>query len=128
LIAVPVFWSSDLIRSLAFYTQMLEFELRYPEHRELSLRNGVVDLVCDGALLQLSIHMGGNPTPSSLNLELDSAEEVDAAFARLTARGLDQSHRLESPVHLAPLDQTWGTREFYINDPDGNCLCLRAWR
>jgi uncharacterized glyoxalase superfamily protein PhnB len=128
LIAVPVFWSSDLIRSLAFYTQMLEFELRYPEHRELSLRNGVVDLVSDGAVLQLSIHMGGNPTPSSLNLELESAEEVDAAFARLTARGLDQSHRLESPVHFAPLDQTWGTREFYINDPDGNCLCLRAWR
>jgi uncharacterized glyoxalase superfamily protein PhnB len=126
--AVPVFWSSDLVRSLAFYIQVLEFELRYPEYRELALRNGVVDVVCNGAVVQLSIHMGSNPTPSSLNLELDSAEEVDAAFARLTARGLDQSHRLESPVHLAPLDQTWGTREFYITDPDGNCLCLRAWR
>ena len=128
MIAVPVFWSSDLVRSLAFYTQVLEFDLRYPEYRELSLRNGVVDLVCDGALLQLSMHMGHSPSPSSVNLELNSAEEVDASFARLTARGLDQSHRLESPVHLAPLDQTWGTREWYVNDPDGNCLCFRAWR
>jgi uncharacterized glyoxalase superfamily protein PhnB len=126
--AVPVFWSSDLIRSLAFYTQVLEFELRYPEYRELSLRNGVIDLVCDGAFVQLSIHMGSNPTPSSLNLELDSAKDVDDAFARLTARGLDPSDRTDSPVHLAPLDQTWGTREWYVNDPDGNCLCLRAWR
>jgi len=126
--AVPVFWSSDLTRSLAFYTQVLEFELRYPEYRELALRNGVLDLVCNGAVVQLSMHMGQNPSASSSNLELDSADEVDAAFTRLTARGLDQSHRVDSPVHLAPLDQTWGTREFYVNDPDGNCLCFRAWR
>ena len=33
--AVPVFYSSDLLRSLAFYTGSLDFELRYPEHREL---------------------------------------------------------------------------------------------
>jgi catechol 2,3-dioxygenase-like lactoylglutathione lyase family enzyme len=126
--AVPVFWSSDLTRSLAFYTQVLEFELRYPEYRELALRNGVLDLVCNGAVVQLSMHMGQNPSASSSNLELDSADEVGAAFTRLTARGLDQSHRVDSPVHLAPLDQTWGTREFYVNDPDGNCLCFRAWR
>jgi len=126
--AVPVFWSSDLARSLAFYTEVLEFELRWPQHRELSLRNGVVDLVCDGAVIQLSRHMGSNPTASSANLELETPQLVDELFARYTARGLDQSHRLESPVHLAPLDQTWGTREVYLNDPDGNCLCLRAWR
>jgi catechol 2,3-dioxygenase-like lactoylglutathione lyase family enzyme len=125
--AVPVFWSCDLARSLAFYTQVLEFELRYPEYRELALRNGVIGLVCDGAVIQLSIHMGANPAPSSVNLELETPQQVDERFARYTARGLDQSRRTESPVHLAPLDQTWGTREFYISDPDGNCLCLRAW-
>jgi len=126
--AVPLFYSSDLARSLAFYTGILVFELRYPEYRELSLRVGVADLICDGAILQLSRHMGKNPTPSSLNLELNEAAEVDALFALYTSRGLDQSHRTNSPVHLAPLDQTWGTREVYIDDPDGNTLCLRAWR
>ena len=126
--AVPVFWSSDLLRSLAFYTGVLEFQLRYPSYRELSLQNGVVDLVCDDAIIQLSIHMGQNPSASSANLELGHAEDVDAAFARFIARGLGQSHRVNSPVHLAPLDQTWGTREFYATDPDGNTLCFRAWR
>jgi catechol 2,3-dioxygenase-like lactoylglutathione lyase family enzyme len=126
--AVPVFYSSDLARSLAFYTGTLDFELRWPAYRDLALSNGVIDLVRDAAILQLSMHMGRNPTPGSVNLELDTPEEVDALFARYTARGLDQSHRTESPVHLAPLDQTWGTRELYIDDPDGNCLCLRAWR
>jgi catechol 2,3-dioxygenase-like lactoylglutathione lyase family enzyme len=128
MIAVPVFYSSDLERSLAFYTGVLEFELRYPEYRELALRNGVIDLVCEGAVIQLSRHMGYRPSANSVNLELETAARVDEAFARYTARGLDQTHREESPVHVAPLDQTWGTREVYVDDPDGNTLCLRAWR
>ncbi len=128
MLAVPVLYSSDLVRSVAFYTGVLEFELRYPEYRELSLRVGVMDLVCDGAIVQLSRHMGYHPTASSVNLEMETAGQVDAAFARFTARGLDQSHRTESPVHRRPLDQTWGTREVYVDDPDGNTLCLRAWR
>jgi len=126
--AVPLFYSSDIRRSLEFYTGILGFELRYPEYRELSLSVGVIDLVSDGAILQLSRHMGKNPTPSSANLELETPAQVDALFAQYTSRGLDQSHRTNSPVHLAPLDQTWGTREVYIDDPDGNTLCLRAWR
>ena len=128
MIAVPVFYSSDLVRSLAFYTGVLEFELRYPEYRELAMRNGVVDLVCEGAILQLSRHMGYHPTASSVNLEVETPQKVDEAFARYTGRGLDQSARSESPVHQGPLDQTWGTREVYVDDPDGNTLCLRAWR
>ncbi len=128
MLAVPVLYSSDLVRSLAFYTGVMEFELRYPEYRELSLRSGVVDLVCEGAILQLSMHMGRHPTWSSLNLEMETPQLVDEMFARATARGLDQSHRSGSPVHLGPLDQTWGTREVYVDDPDGNTLCLRAWR
>jgi len=126
--AVPLFYSSDIRRSLEFYTGILGLELRYPEYRELSLSVGVIDLVSDGAILQLSRHMGKNPTPSSANLELETPAQVDALFAQYTSRGLDQSHRTNSPVHLAPLDQTWGTREVYIDDPDGNTLCLRAWR
>jgi catechol 2,3-dioxygenase-like lactoylglutathione lyase family enzyme len=126
--AVPVLYSRDLRRSLAFYTSVLDFTPRYPEYYDLALQNGVFDVIRDGAVIQLSIHMGRNPSASSVNLELDTPAEVDALFAYYTARGLEQSSLTESPVHVAPLDQTWGTREVYINDPDGNCLCLRAWR
>jgi hypothetical protein len=86
-----------------------------------------MDLINDTAALQLSIHMGDGPFGSSVNLELEHPDQVDFLFAKYTSRGLNQSDRLESPVHLAPLDQTWGTREFYIADPDGNGLCLRAY-
>jgi hypothetical protein len=32
--------------------------------------------------------------------------------------------RPESPIHTAPVDQTWGLREFAVTDPDGNGLCF----
>jgi catechol 2,3-dioxygenase-like lactoylglutathione lyase family enzyme len=102
--AVPVLYSSDLMRSLAFYTSILDFELRYPAYRELALRNGVIDLICDAAILQLSVHMGRHPTPSSVNVEVETAGEVDELSARATARGLVHTRRTDSPVHLAPLD------------------------
>jgi hypothetical protein len=40
------------------------------------------------------------------------------------ARGLVTPGNPEAPtmVHEGPIDQTWGTREFYVDDPDGNTL------
>jgi len=39
-------------------------------------------------------------------------------------RGLDTTLRPESPIHTAPVNQTWGLREFAVTDPDGNGLCF----
>ena len=38
--------------------------------------------------------------------------DVDELFSRFAAAGLS--------FVLEPHDQTWGTREMYVNDPDGN--------
>jgi uncharacterized glyoxalase superfamily protein PhnB len=58
----------------------------------------------------------------AINVEVD---DVDALFATYVARGLDPSHHPDSPVHQGPTDQTWGTRELYVTDPDGNTLRFR---
>ena len=47
-------------------------------------------------------------------------EDIDGLFKRYLARGLKPAK--QSPVHQGPTDQTWGTREFYVDDPDGNTL------
>jgi uncharacterized glyoxalase superfamily protein PhnB len=49
-------------------------------------------------------------------------EDVDALFRRLQAAGLNTPGRPDSPVEDGPVDQTWGMREFYVRDPDGNVL------
>ena len=50
-----------------------------------------------------------------------TADDVDALVRKFLARGLvPPTHK--GPVHHGPTDQTWGTREFYVDDPDGNTL------
>ena len=41
-------------------------------------------------------------------------DNVDALHAEFLAKGVK--------IDLAPVDQTWGTREMYVKDGDGNCL------
>ncbi len=118
---VPVIKSSDLQRSLHFYTEVLDFERKWPGYEEREMANGVIDLVRDGAELQLSRHAGDGVFGSVNRVFVD---DVDERYVTFRARGLDTTRRPESPVHTAPIDQTWGLREFAVTDPDGNSLCL----
>ncbi len=118
---VPVIKVSDLQRSLLFYTEVLDFEFKWPGHKERELANGVVDLARDGAWLQLSRHAGDGVFGSVNRVFVD---DVDERYTTFRARGLDTTRRPESPIHTAPVDQTWGLREFAVTDPDGNNLCF----
>jgi len=53
---VPVIKCSDLERSVHFYTEVLDFERKWPGHENREMANGVINLVRDGAELQLSRH------------------------------------------------------------------------
>lgn len=117
---IPVIKSSDLTRSLRFYTQILGFERKWPGYEDRETANGVIDLVCEGAELQLSIH-SGDGVFGSLNRVF--VEDVDEFYSSFRRRGLDTAQRPESPIHTTPVDQTWGLREFAVTDPDGNTLC-----
>jgi len=112
---VPLFLVGDMHAAVEFYTRMLDFELAAWD----SADDLVVSLFRGEAELMLT----AMPTDqvARVNAHLLVAD-VDALFALWTARGLDQAHRTESPVHLGPLDQSWGTREFYVTDPFGNTL------
>ncbi len=120
---VPVIKSGDLARSVKFYIRVLGFERKWPGHEEHEFVNGVVDLIREGAELQLSRH-AGDGVFGSVNRVFVS--DVDESYAEFLARGLNTTLRPESPIHTAPVDQTWGLREFAVTDPDGNSLCFCA--
>jgi len=120
---VPVVKCRDLERSVRFYTGILDFERKWAGDEDRETANGVIDLVRDGAELQLSRHAGDGVFGSVSRMFVD---DVDERYVTFRARGLDTASRPESPVHTAPVDQTWGLREFAVTDPDGNSLCFCA--
>ena len=114
--AIPIVRCSNLRNSLAFYTNLLGFEKKYPDARDT---DWVIDLVEDGAEIQLSQHSGDGAFGSAINIRVT---DVDTLFKKYIERGLDTSGRENSPVHCGPTNQTWGMREFYVTDVDGNTL------
>ncbi len=118
---VPVIKSSDLERSVHFYTGVLDFEQRWPGNEDRERANGVAHLVRDGAEILLSRHAhAADGVFGSVNRVF--VDDVNERYATFRARGLDTTQRPESPIHTAPVDQTWGLREFAVTDPDGNGL------
>lgn len=120
---VPVIKTSDLERSVRFYTEVLDFAWKWPGEAERQRASGVAHLSRDGAELLLSRHAGDGVFGSMNRVYVD---DVDERFATFRARGLDTTKRPDSPIHTAPVDQTWGLREFVVTDSDGNGLCFCA--
>lgn len=116
---IPTVRCSRMAASLAFYTQVLDFE-RVDGDDDTDDPSFSV-LVREGAPLFLSSHRGDGEFGQAIVV---STDDVDALFRKFRARGLRTPGNPESPqaVHEGPLDQTWGTRELYVDDPDGNTL------
>lgn len=113
---VPLFKVSDMRTAIQHYTEVLDFVITWPEDTPES---PVVDLGHEELELQLTTHESGRLFGSVVYVWVD---DVDKMFAKFIARGLDTSAKPNSPVHQGPTDQTWGRREFYVTDVDGNTL------
>jgi len=105
--------------SLTFYTNVLDFE-HVDGDDELSDPSFII-LSRDGDQLFLSSHRGDGVFGQAIAITTD---DIDTLFHRFRERGLDTPGNPDAPeeVHEGPIDQTWGTREFYVADPDGNTL------
>ena len=99
--------------SIAFYTTVLDFECASGADDD---DPSFAVLTRGGDRLFLSSHRGDGEFGQAV------AVLVDDVFQKLRSRGLKTPGNPNSPVHEGPTDQTWGTREFYVDDPDGNTL------
>src|SRR5687768_10906163 len=113
---VPIFRCSDMKKAITFYTEVLDFELQDPN---ASAEDWVVVLINGKAELMLTRLEGDQKIGIAANVLVN---EIDSLFQKYLTRGLDITNKENSPVHQGPIDQTWGTREFYVTDSDGNTL------
>lgn len=102
----PILLVSDLPRSLAFYRDLLGFEVTYCFPSESEPR--FVSLAVDGGKLGLGVAEDAVQSASTaLWLYTD---DVDDAVARLREAGVR--------VIAEPADQPWGERVASVADPD----------
>jgi catechol 2,3-dioxygenase-like lactoylglutathione lyase family enzyme len=117
---VPTVRCKSLKDAVAFYTQVLDFDRPGPGVGAGDLRDpGFCILYREGEELHLSSHSGDGQFGQAIAVLVP---DVDALFAGFLKRGLDPSAKPQSPVHQGPTSQSWGTREFYVDDPSGNTL------
>ena len=119
---IPVICCSNLEASLAFYTETLDFEREGDEADPADCF--VIWLSRRGEYLILSREDGSRGA-----IVVVTTDDVDNDFRRFRERGLKTPGDPNAPqlVHEGPINQTWGSREFYVEDPDGNTLRFTQW-
>jgi Uncharacterized protein conserved in bacteria len=120
---MPMLSAADMGRALAFYEGVLGGEKIYQFPPEgdpvfLTLRFGTTELGI-GLLSGQTLHGRPQRPASGHRIELCiNVDDVDACVVALRGIG--------APVALEPVDQPWGERAAYVEDPDGNLVMLVA--
>jgi catechol 2,3-dioxygenase-like lactoylglutathione lyase family enzyme len=120
---IPILVVRDVQEAIRFFTRVLDFALRFSWPETAPFYAGL-------ARGEDELHL--NLTPGEGRFGHCSVivlcDDLDAVFAGFVARGFKPPVRPASPVHEGPLEQTWGTREVYIDDPSGNTLVFQQRR
>jgi catechol 2,3-dioxygenase-like lactoylglutathione lyase family enzyme len=114
--AIPLLHITNAEATETFYCGMLGFRREFEVPASNAKRDPVyMGFSRDGALLHVSSHAGDGVIGGVVYFVCDN---VDALHAEFVARNVH--------IHIAPVDQTWGMRELYVRDPDGNSVRFGA--
>jgi uncharacterized glyoxalase superfamily protein PhnB len=111
-LAIPLLHVSNSAAAEEFYCKRLGFRREFA-HRgdEAKMDPCYLGIQRDGVWMHLSSFSGDGVSGAVVNLLV---ENVDMLQAEFVAKGV--------PIAVGPVDQTWGTREMYVKDVDGNCV------
>lgn len=111
-LAVPLLHVSNAAAAVDFYCNQMGFKLEFT-HRadEAKLDPCYMGITRDGIWMNLSSFSGDGVCGGVVNLMVD---DVDGLHAELVKKGV--------AIAVEPVDQTWGSREMYVRDPDNNCM------
>lgn len=109
--SIPIVKVRDMNASEAFYCAVLGFQKR-GEYLASADGPAYMTVSLGSAALHLSSFPGDGAFGTAVYFDVD---DVDLLYDSFRNSGLEE-------VALEPTDQTWGRREIYVLDPDGNCL------
>ena len=110
--AIPVLHVRSSAKAEEFYCRQLGFAVhsayRFDEKKP---DPAYIVLTRDGVWLHVSSFSGDGVAGQCVFLAVD---DVDATYEELKRKGVK--------FDMEPTDQTWGNREVYLRDPDGNSI------
>jgi len=110
--AVPVIAVSSSVRSEEYYCRILGFERMFVYRPDPNKDDPCYfGIARDGVWLHLQSF---KPERAGMTDAFLWVTDVDVLYEEISAR--------HATIPLPPTDQTWGTREIGVSDPDGNIL------
>ena len=110
--AIPVVHITSSAVAEEFYCRRLGFSRRFAYRiDEVNADPCYIGLTRDNASLHLSSFSGDGISGGVVYLVVD---DVDGLYEELRERNVN--------IELKPTDQSWGNREMYVKDPDGNSI------
>jgi len=111
-LAIPLLHVSNSAAAEDFYCNRLGFHREFAHRLDDAKRDPCyMGVSRDGVWLHASSFSGDGVSGGVANVIV---EDVDALHAELVAKG--------ARIVTGPVDQTWGSREVYVKDADGNCI------
>lgn len=109
---IPLLHMTRADATEAFYCRKLGFRLEFEVPASAGSRDpSYLGVERDGLSLHLSSHAGDGVAGNAVYFVVEDVDRLHAEFLS------KQVH-----IHLAPVNQTWGMREMYVLDPDGNSV------
>ena len=111
-LAIPLVHVSSSSAAEEFYCGRLGFQREFAHRGDQSKPDPCyMGVSRDGISLHISSFSGDGVSGGVANFLVD---DVDALHAEFRAKGV--------AIAVSPVDQTWGTREMYVKDNDGNSI------
>lgn len=112
----PFLKCSDIKVSLNFYTNLLDFKVvQAPDPDPEAFMSMYAYLKREESFIHLSQHAGDGVFGNVIYVQV---KDIDAIYKTFLNKGLKAQER--SGITMEPVEQTWGMKEFYVADPDGN--------
>lgn len=122
---VPELYCRDIAQSLKFYTQVLDFKVRYqrPEEKFAYIERESACLMLEQPTAAARVWLLAEltyPYGCGVNFQI-KVTAVDDLYGRVTAAGLKPFLPMEEKWYRQDADQV-GNRQFMVADPDGYLL------
>jgi uncharacterized glyoxalase superfamily protein PhnB len=110
--AIPVLHVISSVAAEEFYCDRLGFSRQFATRADRSIPDPCyMGFSRDGVWLHVSSFPGDGVPGNVVFIVVDDVDDLHAEFVAQNV-----------PIAMPPTDQTWGNREMYVRDPDGNCI------